>query len=164
MRGRTSWVVAGGLAAAVVVAMLAVLGAVNHAWAMYAKRPPVPLALPAGMSNVVERMAQHVRGFIGVVLGTDVRTGMPLVSMVYPNSPSQLAGLQPGDVIVRVDGRETRGLPLLEVSRMIRGQPNSEVILSIERPSKRVSLEVKVARVSQKRLFENLSRPRKVGP
>jgi len=154
---------AAGLAGMVMVSAIVVFAAVNQAWTLFAKRPPVPLSLPAGMSNVVEQLAQHVRGFIGVVLGSDGRSGHALVSMVYPNSPGQKAGLRTGDVIVRVDGKETRGMSLLEVSRMIRGQPNSEVVLSIERPGRRVSLEVKICRVSQKQLFENLNAPRKVG-
>ncbi|WP_018132123.1 S41 family peptidase [Effusibacillus pohliae] len=68
---------------------------------------------------------------IGIRLGQD-ESGY-LVDEVFPSSPAVSAGLKKGDRILAIDGHDTKGKPIQEVSGWIRGQAGSAVTLTIER-------------------------------
>ena len=51
----------------------------------------------------------------------------------YKNSPADLAGLLPGDVILSIDGHSTKGKDVESVSEMLKGQPGKEITLKIQR-------------------------------
>ena len=68
---------------------------------------------------------------IGVVL--DQRSSAPLVRSVVDGSPASRAGLRAGDIIASVDGMETTRLPLGDLAALVRGAPDTEVQLGIER-------------------------------
>ena len=61
----------------------------------------------------------NVRGGVGVRL--EKRGSEIMVVGVIPNSPCQRAGVQVGDVIVRVDGRMTTSADILGGSAGVRG-------------------------------------------
>lgn len=56
-----------------------------------------------------------------------------VISETYKAFPADKAGLKPGDIILEVDGKSTKGLPITAVSEKLKGQPNSQVELLIER-------------------------------
>jgi len=56
-----------------------------------------------------------------------------VISETYKAFPADKAGLKPGDIILEVDGKSTKGLPITSVSEKLKGQPNSQVELLIER-------------------------------
>ena len=62
---------------------------------------------------------------IGVVLERD-DSGAHRVKSVAPHKPAQLAGLQPGDLVLQVDGMAVRGLGQ-ELTDLIMGPPNTVV-------------------------------------
>jgi carboxyl-terminal processing protease len=57
------------------------------------------------------------------------------VRIVAPieDSPAALAGIQPGDLITHVDGVAVRGKPMDEAIRRMRGEPGTQVTLTILR-------------------------------
>ncbi|NLA23875.1 MAG: S41 family peptidase [Bacteroidales bacterium] len=69
-----------------------------------------------------------------------------VISEPYENFPAQEAGLKAGDVIKAIDGRDMKGKTNAEVSELLKGQPNSNVKLSIERPGNDKSLEFVITR------------------
>ncbi len=57
-----------------------------------------------------------------------------LIAEPYEDFPAYKAGLIAGDIILEVDGKTAKGKSTTEVSKILRGQPGSEVKLLIKRP------------------------------
>jgi carboxyl-terminal processing protease len=55
------------------------------------------------------------------------------VLKVFPNTPAERAGVQPGDVIVQIDTTNTRGWNSQQVSDVLKGEPGSKVSVSFAR-------------------------------
>lgn len=84
--------------------------------------------------------ASRHTGVIGVYV---VFTGQrPIVSGVLPNSPAQHAGLQRGDVIVAIDGRDTNGVSSDVASALIRGKAGTTVTLRVQRDTQELNVRV----------------------
>lgn len=88
---------------------------------------------------------EDIRGFFGGI-GAEVglRDGEMTVLSPMPDTPAEEAGVKPGDVILEVDGESIRGLSLLEVVRLIRGEKGTKVTLLLRhlRSSEPVSIEI----------------------
>ena len=69
-------------------------------------------------------------GGIGVYIVQDRKTHDTLVAPI-PDNPAIAAGVKPGDTVVAVDGVATKGQPLDEVERRIRGQVGTRVSLTL---------------------------------
>ena len=66
-----------------------------------------------------------------------------LVGGVFPNGPAAKAGLKPGDVLLKVAGREVRDANHLR--HMVAGiAPNKKVRLDVFRAKKTIQLEVTI--------------------
>jgi carboxyl-terminal processing protease len=57
-----------------------------------------------------------------------------VISEPYENFPAYKAGLIGGDVIIEIDGKSTKGKSTSDISEALKGQPNTEVTLLIDRP------------------------------
>jgi carboxyl-terminal processing protease len=68
---------------------------------------------------------------IGVAVGPE-RRGL-LIGRVFDSSPAARAGLQPGELIVAVNGRRLEGLSADAAISLIKGVPGSDVSIGIER-------------------------------
>ncbi|HXW14829.1 MAG TPA: S41 family peptidase [Terriglobia bacterium] len=64
------------------------------------------------------------------------RMGYATVVAVLPGSPAEKAGVKPGDLIDEVDGAPTRQFSVLQLERMMAGQPNSTVKLTLVREAR----------------------------
>lgn len=71
-------------------------------------------------------------GGIGAVITK--RKDFVFISEPYEGFPAQKAGLIAGDKILEIDGESAKGKNTEEVSKALKGQPNTEVKLLIERP------------------------------
>ena len=70
-------------------------------------------------------------GGIGALIA--VRSGRPTLTALGDQSPAAQAGLQVGDAISVVDGRQVAGLDLDAIDALLRGEVGSKVELTIER-------------------------------
>ena len=70
-------------------------------------------------------------GGIGALIRT--REKQILIAEPYEGSPALKAGLQAGDVIIEVNGKSTEGKTTEDISKILKGQPNTEVKLVIKR-------------------------------
>lgn len=90
---------------------------------------------------------QSITDDIGETLGVPENTGA-LISAVTPDSPAAKAGLLPGDVILRFDGKDVtsmRGLPRIVAQATI----GKTVAVEILRKSERKNLNVTVGRLEE---------------
>jgi len=77
-----------------------------------------------------KKRTEGVFGGIGVDVWS-VEEGLEVLSR-EANSPAAVAGILPGDVITHVDGRATKGMPLVEaVNNWLNGAPDTEVVLTV---------------------------------
>ena len=83
-------------------------------------------------------------GGIGAVITK--RDDFVFVSEPYFGFPAQKAGLMAGDKILKIDDVDARGKSTEEVSKALKGQPNTDVKLLIERPYIDDSFEVSFKR------------------
>jgi carboxyl-terminal processing protease len=70
-------------------------------------------------------------GGVGIEINDD--GGVIVVVEPLANSPAARGGLLPGDRIVAIDGKPTKGRPSAETSSRLRGKPGTEVKVSVAR-------------------------------
>jgi carboxyl-terminal processing protease len=71
-------------------------------------------------------------GGIGAVITK--RKDFVFINEPYKGFPAQKAGLIAGDKILEIDGVDAKGKSTEDVSKALKGQPNTTVRLLIERP------------------------------
>ncbi len=71
--------------------------------------------------------------FGGVGIEIEVLNGYPVITSVTQGQPADKSGLQVGDIIKTIDGANAKDKKKDEVEKVLVGQPNSPVVLSIER-------------------------------
>ncbi len=82
----------------------------------------------------LKRFREQTTGqYAGLGLRVDVRDGWITVIAPLPGSPSEAAGLQTGDRVVKIDALDTKGLTSDEALVKLRGAAGSKVVLLVER-------------------------------
>ena len=68
-------------------------------------------------------------------LGIEVGTEEGFIKVISPidDTPASAAGIQPGDLIVKIDGQPTKGLSMIEAVDKMRGKAGSKIELSLVR-------------------------------
>lgn len=87
--------------------------------------------LPAMGQNA--RAAQEGPRIGGVGVAIAKVSGSIVIQQVVPGGPAERAGLAAGDVIWKVDGQETTGMPLGQVAGLITGPVGTSVALTVLR-------------------------------
>ena len=81
-------------------------------------------------------------------IGALIRRGgdYSLVAEPYENFPAQLAGLKAGDTLVSVNGVSTKGKEISTVSELLKGTPNTTLVVQIKRIGTRGVMEKTLTR------------------
>ncbi|MFC0267499.1 S41 family peptidase [Kushneria aurantia] len=94
----------------------------------------------------LQEMTEGAFGGIGIEVGME--DGRLTVISPIDDTPAARAGLQPQDVIVAIDGQPTDGMSLEEAVRLMRGEPGSEIGLTLLRDSTEEPVEVTLERAN----------------
>jgi carboxyl-terminal processing protease len=111
---------------------------------LYELRDPYSTFLPP---DRFARLNESTSGnYAGLGVEVDLRDGWLIVVAPLPGGPAERAGLQPGDRIIEIAGKSTKGWTNEEASKLMRGKPGTPVDLKIERPGVTAPLEFKLQR------------------
>jgi carboxyl-terminal processing protease len=105
-------------------------------------------------NSSAEKLRDQTRGaFVGI--GVVINRSGNYVTVVSPieGSPSWDAGLAAGDQFVGIDGEDVRGQSVQDVVNRLKGEPGSEVAITLRRPEQGRTFEVTLTRS----LIENKS-------
>ncbi len=91
------------------------------------------------------RMASNQK-YVGVGIEISEFDDRVIISQVFPQGTAQQAGIFPGDFIIGVDGKNMRGESMPDLSERIRGEPESYVEISVERPGEAEPLRFRIKR------------------
>jgi carboxyl-terminal processing protease len=95
---------------------------------------------------------------IGITISQDEKTKQLVVIAPIEDTPAFKAGILAKDVILKIDGKSTKGMDTNQAVSLIRGEPNTKVTLTIQRNGgqikqfeiKRARIEIHPVRYSQK--------------
>ncbi|MEH2416562.1 carboxyl-terminal processing protease CtpC [Nostoc sp.] len=84
---------------------------------------------------------------IGITIGQDEKTKQLVVIAPIEDTPAFKAGLLAKDVIVKIDGKDTKGMDSNQAVSLIRGEAGTQVSLTIVRDAQRKDFVIKRARI-----------------
>ena len=83
-------------------------------------------------------------GGLGIVVGME--NGFVKVVSPIDDTPAQKAGIKSGDLIVRLDDKPVKGMTLAEAVKLMRGEPGSEIVLTVVREGAEAPLKFELTR------------------
>ncbi len=90
-----------------------------------------------------------LEGFVGIGVGLrDTESGVQITEIMY-NSAAGEAGLQVGDVIVQVDGKDITGIKSEELAKLLRGEEGTKVTMVLRRQGREVKAECTRRKINQ---------------
>lgn len=84
--------------------------------------------------------------YYGVGMVVEQRDDQTVVQAPFVNSPAYKAGIRPGDVILKVDGKPCKGLTTTQVADLLKGRKGTPVHISLGREGWAKSIEVTIVR------------------
>lgn len=88
----------------------------------------------------------------GIVIQQDEHTKYIDVAGIVPGGPAEKAGVEQDDVITAIDGVSTKGMPMNDASKRLRGKAGTTVDVSIERAGKPLPHPIAIRRAEIKDL------------
>lgn len=84
--------------------------------------------------------------FGGLGIEITIRNGVLTIVSPLEDSPAWNAGVEPGDIIVKIGGESTKEITMHQAVKKLRGKPGTEVIITVLRESDRRLHELKIIR------------------
>lgn len=88
--------------------------------------------------------------FGGIGIEISVQNGVLTIISPIEDTPAWEAGIKPGDKVIAVDGKSTKGLSLVEASQFMKGKRGSKIVLSIVRDGENEPKDISITRGSIK--------------
>jgi carboxyl-terminal processing protease len=83
---------------------------------------------------------------VGIYIQQNTKTRDITISSTIPGAPAQKAGLQRGDIIIEVNGKNVVGLDLSAVQPLIEGPAGTTVAITVRRPASNRVLTFQITR------------------
>ncbi|MCF7888061.1 MAG: S41 family peptidase [Candidatus Omnitrophica bacterium] len=84
--------------------------------------------------------------FGGLGIEITIKDGVLTIISPIEDTPAWEAGIQPGDIIVEIDGETTKDITLNEAVKKLRGDPKTKVTLTVLHPDQREVSEIEITR------------------
>lgn len=117
--------------------------------AMLDELDPYTVYYPEEEMGDLKMMTTGKYGGIGSIIRMR-KDSTVIIAEPYAGMPAAEVGLQVGDVLLQVDGKDLKGLSSSEVSELLRGEPGTTFILRVQRPNEKKVRDFKVTRRSIK--------------
>jgi carboxyl-terminal processing protease len=87
--------------------------------------------------------------YVGIGISVSTKNSEPRIVEVYDDTPAKQAGLQAGDILVRINGQAVAGLALDEMTGLVRGPAGTTVVIIVRRGDdpRELTYEVKRAEI-----------------
>lgn len=117
--------------------------------AMFHSLDPYTEYYPEDDSDELKMITRATYGGIGSIIRM-MKDSTVIISEPYEGKPAAKAGLQVGDVLLKIDNKELKGLTTSEVSNLLRGEPGTTFVLKFQRPGENKPRTVKITRENVK--------------
>ena len=109
----------------------------------------------------LRQLRQDTTGkFAGLGITVAIKDRFPVVISPIEDTPAFRAGLQPGDLIVEVEGQSTLDMLLEEVVNTLRGEPGTKVVIKVAHRlgslPRRIEIEREIIKIKSVVLVEEL--------
>ncbi len=84
--------------------------------------------------------------FGGIGIEIAQKHGRPVVVTPIEDTPAYKAGIKPGDIIIAIDGKDTLGMSVFKIVKMIKGKPGTKVSLTLLRKGEDKPITVTLTR------------------
>ncbi|OKH24840.1 peptidase S41 [Hydrococcus rivularis NIES-593] len=84
---------------------------------------------------------------VGIQLAKDEETGELIVVAPIEDTPAYKAGILAKDVIVKIDGKSTKGMEVDRAVKLIRGKPDTQVTITVKRGDREIDYPLTRARI-----------------
>ncbi len=93
-----------------------------------------------------EKPASHEKkpGWMGVQLAMDEESGLPAVQAIFPETPAEKAGLQEGDIFVKLDGKDIESVEDL-IGAVQEAGAGAKLKITVRRGGEEMDLTLKLA-------------------
>lgn len=111
---------------------------------MFDDLDPHSAYLDADAFKEMEAITQGGFGGLGIEIGSE--DGQPKVISPIEDTPAFRAGVLAGDIITHIDGQPTKGMTLNDAIKLMRGEPDTSIVLTISRPGRDKPLDITIVR------------------
>ena len=117
--------------------------------AMLKSLDPYTVYIPESKVESIKFMTTGQYGGIGSVIRQSGE--YTIIVQPYENSPAEKAGLISGDIILEIDSKSIKGMSSTDVSELLRGEPDTNLKLKLQRIGEDKPIEIEITREEIKR-------------
>jgi carboxyl-terminal processing protease len=113
--------------------------------AMLGELDPYTVYYPEDDMDELDMMTKGKYGGIGSIIRLR-KDSTVIIYEPYEGMPAQEVGLKVGDVLLRIDDTDLKGLNTEKVSNLLRGEPGTTFLLKVQRPGEKKPRDFKITR------------------
>ena len=113
--------------------------------AMLEELDPYTVYFPEEDMDELKMMTTGKYGGIGSIIRMR-KDSTVIIQEPYPDMPAAEVGLQVGDVLLKIDDKDLKGMSTSEVSELLRGEPGTTFVLKVQRPNEKKPRDFRITR------------------